>query len=520
MLVLSEDLTLLLLTEWLQVSLVTLSRLDIAFCSRSTRRWWILVLQQLRLPEGTARQPMDRFLLWLHARRVHVEHLCVGVRVANGLQHVPLPGPLAFRTTSIRFNPCPFSSITFNIQAFLSWFPHLASLDWGGCHQLQDMHLLALPPLRRLILRNCKMLSPGAISDAVAAIGAGLEELHCEGANDLMLRRLAVSCAQMKKITFSSIHSLSSSAMVLFCSSNPQLHCIYMDGPAVTDALVQAALLTCPLLKELDIGMRSAVTYELLSFITNSAFINKLAFVHLSGTLIRFHPQGEGCEVTVRHRAALCGPSCCLSCLNIPIRELTLSQGDGAVIHRSDLRLLADLHGSALLVATLMLSADIERADVQYFLSHCPNMCKLFMSAVDEGRSLLSNDDLRNLPSWCPRITRIGLIDCAVDLTDDSVIYALSRWSCNHMTKVNFYGCRLLTDTILPYIEEYCPDLIELYLWHTGITKEALLGTMLCLSKNGVFHEVTAPDLQSKHWIADQQKKSKWKLRKVCLFQP
>lgn len=143
------------------------------------------------------------------------------------------------------------------------------------------------------------------------------------------------------------------------------------------------------------------------------------------------------------------------------------------------------------------------------------------MSSESDQTALVTNDDVRNLPLLCPKIFRFGLmLNCANDLTDDSLLYALSKWPQHSITMMNFYGCRLVTDAILPQIQQFCPFLTELYVWHTSITKEALLAFILSMVKNGVFHHVAAPDLQSKYWIAAQLKEHKWMAKRVQFFQP
>lgn len=361
----SEDLTILLLCDWLQVSLIALSRLDVAFCCRSSRSAWRHILSQVRIKEDKAKRPISNMLQWLHIRQVNVELLNIGVRIANGLDSSS--PALHLKTKSIRFIPCPVSSISFNLSVFLSYFPHLTSLDCSGCQQLSDSHLSVIGAqrlsLRRLTLQQCKELSAEGIAEVCVTLSAGLEELHCEGIRDGMMQQLAACCSRMKKLTCSTIDCLHPTSFVSFCSSNPLLSHVTIDGPAVTNVLVEGILLTSPRLQHISIGTRSAVTSEILSFITDrsSSYVNKLHFFGLSGTLIDFHfPQGASsrevyCEVTVKHRGEYFTPRSCLACLMTPIYSLVLSKGDGAKIGSTDIRLLADLHGHTLRKAVLML---------------------------------------------------------------------------------------------------------------------------------------------------------------------
>lgn len=534
---LPEDLIVVLIADWVQVGLAGLSRLDVACCNRSSRGCFRHIASIVRIREDKARKQISNMLTWLHSRRVCLELFSVGARIARSLdqaEHAVLTDALEVNAKALKVVPCPVTGVSFKICHLLSYFPNLTAMDWGDC-DLSDAQLFEMAAmrysLRSLSLRLCKNLSVRAIAEIVASAKDSIEQLHCEGIDDWLMLALADHCTNLRQLTCCSIDKLEVTSMMAFCASNPHLSHVTIDGPAVTNDMVAVMLTARSLMKEIHIGTRSAATLDVLEFITgnDSGYENKLTQFTLSGTVIKFFPSSSSsnsssnkgyCEVTVKHRGELFASRSSLRHLRTPLHHILHSRGDCGIISSNELRLLADLHGHTLEYASLMPGDSVQRSDVQYFLMHCPHLRTLFFSTEHEDVDLLSDEDVRNLPTWCPDINRFGFIDCAPGLTDDALIYALSKWSPNNIDKINLYGCRLVTDKALTAIQQYCPNIGALYVWRTAISKEALLDTMLALSENRALYEVAPPDVQSKVWITAQMRKHKWILRNVRLFQP
>lgn len=113
---------------------------------------------------------------------------------------------------------------------------------------------------------------------------------------------------------------------------------------------------------------------------------------------------------------------------------------------------------------------------------------------------------MRELPLWCPRISKLQLDKCAPSIIDASLSCALERWSTNNFTALGLFGCELLTDAVLPIIEKCCPQLISLGVEGTKISKEALLQFVMSIANNKVFRLVeTVSD--SHFWMVAELRK-------------
>lgn len=115
-------------------------------------------------------------------------------------------------------------------------------------------------------------------------------------------------------------------------------------------------------------------------------------------------------------------------------------------------RILADVHGRALVKGELFLWGDVHRVDMQHFLSHCPNLVDLSLTSGGDPISLINDADMRKLPVWRPRIAKLELIECGDAIADASFSYALERGSASAITAINVQGCSFLTDAVLPVL--------------------------------------------------------------------
>lgn len=190
---------------------------------------------------------------------------------------------------------------------------------------------------------------------------------------------------------------------------------------------------------------------------------------------------------------------------NIPIAIRAINSADDVVnVSANMLRALADFHGPTLEKCDVVLALDVFAADLQYFISRCPNMVELLLEGFDP-RGLIDDAGMRNLPLWCPRISKLKLYCCAEDITDEALCFALEKWSANGITLLDLYRCQLLTDAVLPVIERCCPRLVSLSL-QAKVSKEALLQFVLSISKNKVFSLVEPGGWHLRDWLKAELK--------------
>lgn len=459
-LALPEDLSVVLLSEWLESRLSDLSHLDVACCNRASRSCWLQVLRQVQVHRTTdAAYPFFNFLKWLHDRNVLVHSLRVEMKEEYGEKLSKLS--LSFRTTSLReTHTLPVRSET--IQTLLSCFPCLTSLDLH-CRQLLDgffPDLSYCPPLRQLRLRDCWNTNMSNANMLLVRVGVTLEDLHCDFVDELMVMTLTQHCKALRKLSCIFPHTVTAEAIVALCSNNSQLTHVDFSGKHVTNDVILSILAACPNMRDVALGVRCKVTYDLLS----APAVQELDRVSLWPFDLRFSPCEAGgsrrcCEMAVNADTGFLSALIAISPLLI--RAITFSDGQYVVVATPDvLRALADFHGWSLEKCKLNFWDDVKQDDVQYFLSRCPNMVDLSLTSSSRNEGILIDDkDMRNLPLWCPRISKLELVDCAMDITDESVSYALDKWSAKNITAIVLRGCHLLTDGLLPVIERCCPKL-------------------------------------------------------------
>lgn len=493
---LPEDLAVMLLSEWLDISLLILSRLDVAFCGRASRQSWQVVLAKLRLRGARFEEQIRGFMAWMHDRRLAVDDLSVVLKARHctNVSAWPQFSVLA-NSLTLHLPQIISANTTIATQKVLDSFPNLTSLRLD-CMSLHDQNFPEIRvPLRDLVLMDhasdAKFTSAKKVS-IIAALCSSLEGLACS-VDDWMLTNLAEVCQRLTGVAFICDRVASQESMTHFCRTNPLLShvCLYDSS----DEVGMAVLSECPQLQEIEIDDGSM---KLLITMANAASTSarNLARVQVRNIVCTFglsssDRQQRCCDIVVVHYDGWDNMDDLVSALTIPIRRISLGS-ENAVISEFALEMLHVLHGHALEVVQFLFWDDFDPIQVQTFLMHCPNLTELSFTAIDES-SLIDNDALRKLPMWCPRISKLELIRCAIELTDDSIGYALEKWSANKITVLNLDDCSL-TDAVLPKIAQHCPHLISLSVERNLLSKEALLAFRLEISKNQVFKNLKAPD--------------------------
>lgn len=342
---------------------------------------------------------------------------------------------------------------------------------------------------------------------------ATLQELHYDSIEEGMVMLLAEHCSTFKKLACHFHTNVTQESIQLLCCTNFQLVRIEFDGNSVTHDLILAILAACPAIKEVVLGEDgSAARFSLLS----SHAIRTLTLLSVWPVECRIFSSdssGRCCEVFFNEPVELNF----LRTMPLPIRGITFRWRYGSHIAADLLRVLADSHGHTLEKCKLFLHESMNRTDLQYFLSRCPNMSDLSLNFQKRPTDLIDDTDMRNLSLWCPRIAKLELNCCAVAITDESVGYALKRWSANNITAFHLCDCQLLTDAVLPIIEKCCPQLHSMCVPSTSFSKEAVLQFVLNISNNWVFSSVEPP-YELRDWLEGELRKhgTLWKRVKVC----
>lgn len=507
---LPEDLTFVLLTDWLCVWLDLLSAVDVACCNHSCRPAWLLALSKVRRATWHTYKPICNYLQWLHDRRVHISTLDVDPRILVELDDSS--PAFAVSTTAVEFHSCSHD-IPFGVQRFLAYFPHLQELTWRGSgltdHQALELTNLRAP-LRRLQLDDNK-LSPAVIAGICMPICNTLEDLSCDRVDDMLLWRLARCCQRITSVSWESVECMQTASLLAFFAANSHMQRIYFGGKIVTNTLLHGILAVCPDLEYVHIGETSPATIDMFTAFSNPTHA-KLKQVDMLNVTVRFiSTPTRVCEVATIGTGFGDYDFTCndmddlLGALHTPMRSLRIDQSAflEVSVDASNICILANLHGRSLQVLDLWF--DAERAEVQYFLKRCPNLVEMFLHSATAGNHI-TNNDMLDLPAWCPKLTKMGLCNCAVDLSDEALASALKAWSPN-ITVLELFGCRGLTDAFLPLLAQACPRLHDLSVRNTLFSKEALVDCVLSCApdrNNRGDWRLICPNNGSTDWIKAQ----------------
>lgn len=417
---------------------------------------------------------------------------------------------LSLQTTSVEFHHDPNSgSNPQPIHRLLSFFPCLTSLDMDCHYAADDLFPDSwCPPLRQLRLRRYGAVNMSKVVALLSAVCDTLEELHCDRMDEQLVLALTDHCRSLKKLSGYFHDNATSASIMSLCANSSHLITVDFNSSIITDELLVSILSACPAIRDVVLGEYCEIDpSELLS----SPVVHALDSFTMRSFVFRMFPcesprSKRCCEIEamrkpVFHDGELPFLRSFSTEAAMLIRSITISKSSGFTITGEYLRMVA---GCAMQKCVLYLAYGVQQADVQYFLSHCPNMVDLPLSSHGD-RTLIDDTDMRNLPLWCPRIAKLELIACATDISDESLSCALEAWSVNSISVINLHGCRLLTDAVLPVIERYCPRLTSLSTMDTRFLKETLLQFVIFMAQNKVFCFLEA-DYLARSWIADELK--------------
>lgn len=506
---LPEDLSIYIL-NLLQADLLVLSALDVAHCNHSDRQHWLTVASAWsHLKAGLAydaKAPIEAFIYWLHARKIRVTKLCVKLSLLDSGLESSVTGLALPSVTSIKFTPA--ASNNKSLRQFLSMFPSLTSIDVENC-KWDDRHLVDLLvkpltcPLRKLHLRGCSNLSVASVGGLIATMYETLEELHCDGLDDWAVERLAQNCRIMKRISWQKCSlSLQTQTLLSFCINNSMLCYVNLDSSAVNSSLVERMVVACRKLRNIVLGTHCPVTFELVNTLAVKASLQ----VTLNNVIIDLTNRGGGvidCEIKwTGETSSTCRVESVMNSIRLPICGLIhATLQDWVCFRKRSLHRLEQFQ--SLKRVDVCFDDDVDREDVQLFLRHCPKLICLNIAA-STPRNLIGDEEIRNLPLTCPLLCRLCIVDCAASITDCAVIVALEGLALNNIRSLTFHHCGLLTDAILPAIEEHCPNITLLSICGTAISKEGALDFLSRMVPKSTFLEFDAPTEDIKMWLKEQ----------------
>lgn len=389
--VLPEDLTVVLLSDWLEVNIFDLSLLDVAWCNHQTRGIWLHALSKLRLQtrREKSRTPLSNFAYWLHNR--HVNQMKLEIELDH-MQFDPEEGLPQFvlRTTHLSVIGTTTPAV---ILQLLSWFPQLIRFDCRDAMMSDGS-------------------SPAAIPQVMSSLKHTLESLSCHKVTS----EVAWNYKNLKSILWKDV-DMDPNEFMLFVSSNPQLIEVSIGGRAFTDDVIAHLLVTCP-----DISLVNNCFQEPLNGISFT-FLKAVANVHCAKALdcIQLFPftlnylpcsvHGRVCELALScnwpHEATV---HSLLSHLTTPLRKVTTwTDQCGAFFGAASLLILAEKHGQSLTELRIQLGRDVGRKDVQQLVGQCPNLISLTLTSAYTN-ALMTYEDFLATRLQCPQLTSLGVV--------------------------------------------------------------------------------------------------------------
>lgn len=396
---------------------------------------------------------------------------------------------------------------------------------WLQC-PLKELHLIG---------HSCELIA--AIGALITKCSPTLELLEYNVLDDQKMKLIAQCCTKLTRIAWSltalkDVHCLSR-----VCAANPNLLCVdfsrlanheddvegavgmvsaffaYKDHLFITNDFVEQLSTLCPMLQEIVFDKR----HDMLDFTVLPAVIGRckdLKSICIRDTLLTFHSSrhhgSKCCDVT---RIGHCDDSTdeesaisLINCITIPIRSF--GGGDSFLwMNRQVCEVLIRHSGSMLREAALWLSDAVCTADVQLFLSSCPNLTSLSLGtdADDDegfGCTMVDQSIVEALHCYCPLLRTLQLSFCANYVPESAVMQMLTDFRGNDMTDIAFNGCEFLTDAVLDKIEGLFPRLRRLSVRFTQMTRERVL--QYVIRSASTLREFCPPTEDMIDWLKDE----------------
>lgn len=481
------DVTLTVAQDWLDPSLVILSRLDIALCNWSMRSEWLQLASRVKVKQARTMQPIHCCLSWICDRAIHADKFVADMALINALYHTETGDIWLPATTAVEFDPKKCTGSPFGISTFLSYFPNLTALNFRDC-KLKEPHLYELYRL------NCplKELRLGGIYDGISATTAVLAYEHfsstltmldCDVLDDWALIQLAKCCHLLTHLLVDYTLVKNVKNIVRLCNSNPRLMSVefliaqYASG-CLDNTAMEAICRACPELRIIKLAYNPTTTASLLPVLLET--FPDLYIVSICEMKIEILKEdGEKtCRLTYADPAdtaaqihevlrAITVPICEFGTIAIPVR-----------VDMPMIPLLAEKLGENLKQLHITLPPNVANADVERLLKHC---CRVVTAlSLHAGRMAIAAETIQQLHLYCPNLRHLALVNCARTISNTDFI-ALVRAYSSRLLIMRFVGCPLLTDDVIPVIVELMPTVTELHLTGSKVTKEALLALVAAL---------------------------------------
>lgn len=506
---LPHDLSTYLLEHWLQFRHAKpFSPLDIAFSNRSSRKDWLFLLSRTKAPNGSARiqHSLGSYLTWIASRQFCVEGVDATISAVNAL---PAVDPLWTNSRIRWFKLSPTGKALTNrsgLKDLLAAFPCLRSLSFHGCEHLVDDDLAPLLdlecPLTGLNFTGCYQLFPEMITAMICRFGSTMKDVMCDAMGDVGVQALTASCASLEKLTvYNSDAITQANELVKLCCRNPLKHlALGQHNKLITslnDDHVQEIVTHCPALTTVCL-YKCDVTGSIVGLLMGLHGIERIDF---SGVRISvFTEKQRVCQVE-------CGRQVSrdqfvkdmFDAITIPIKSIYASVAYAALCKHT-LRLLAVEHSQTLDTFQCALDMDVELADMRFFIAKCRNLNHLRLSFRQPLFSF-EDEDIRNLPIYCPSLTSLGVSDCASRITDAAFLEFLEGYRASEMYNLDLEGCARLTDAVLDKLPESLPRLTMLNVRNTSFSKEAVLAFLL---KGMNLQSFQFPTTEVQSWVVEQ----------------
>lgn len=443
------------LEDFVGLSCVQASVLDVAFCGRQIRADFLLILSRLVLLDGRPRAgaSLVGFLAWIAKRNIQVSELCVHPEITEATVTELRSNRCAYRLERIRalqfVNDLPRSQTHFMEDAyigmFVSLFPALTSVDCRLWRFQADCQLLLFCNLKlsRLVLQETPFAKSAAICLVVSTMCETLQELDMDGCVVDLLNKF--DCPQLRRLRLSchSIHDLSMSIENMCLKLGGQLEELCLRESFVNDATIRKIAQSCPLLRILSAeydDVHSADTWNCI--LASCPRLLKVGlhkrrtegFVELSFTEKSSRHGRRQCSIYWAHNNDMESPSYeTLQKLNVTSVKCFVAPRYCTISVLDTLGLLADKLGADLEKFECHLDDEKESLEqnILYFLSRCPNLLELKLDC-EHCRSF-TDVCLLAIPDCCPKLKSLALIS-AKNVSEGGLVVMREKVKVAHET--------------------------------------------------------------------------------------
>lgn len=369
-------------------------------------------------------------------------------------------------TWTLTFQAEGFTSSPFGLRTFFALVPGMETLSFAGCpvndHQLLELSHFTQAPIKTLKLAGCNCISAAVVASLVNTISSTLEVLECDVLDDWAVQTISRNCRQIRSIRWT-LHSttIRTESILAFCKNNGYLKSMAFigedKGPSpVTNELISSITAVCPHLQSVELVCTAADHNSLFALLDNC---QRLQFISVKVscvecTTIKIHGSSGGQRTcTLRWYGPNGFGYHLLS--HFPRDLLVSAIGSGSKLYlldRQGLHLLGQRHGPTLLTVGLMLGLDVLKADIQIFLTCCPNLSTLIVTC--DSMNLLEDDDIGSISTFCPNLCSLGFMHCN-KLTDDGIVHAIRY--LKKLEKLGINYCDAISSALLPALTTLHP---------------------------------------------------------------